>query len=351
MLTKESLKLTRKTLLVLVILTGFIGFLLAGWWLRNLIMLLFIAYLLMLALQTPIRKIVKWTRLPMGAAVFLAYLFFLIVVISLLSLVLPALIRELFNLSKQIDVSAVAPGLSKDLLEFNYSLKELSEIFSKFSASFATILNFIGSTFSTVFLAITLFVISVHLSLDHHNFYKKVYWFTDDEQQVFKVQKFVLFLEKELGGWVTGQVILMLIMGFLVFAGLYLIGVPYALPLGILAGILEIVPNLGPIVAAVPAIILSFFSAQAAQKGIWPGVVTTIFLIVVQQLENVLIVPTVMKNAAHVNPVVSIALIIAGFELFGVVGSLLAVPTYIALRAFYGFWLKEKIITYEKEIF
>jgi len=302
---------------------------------RDLVLLLIVAYLLMLALQRPIKKISKWTRLPKGGAIFLTYLFFFLITVCLLSLILPSLINELINLSKQLDLSSLAPTFSEELANFNYSLKDWSEIFSRFSGSFSTIIKFIGSTFNSVFLAITLFVISVHLSFDHKEFYKKIYWFTDNENKVVKFQKFLWTLEQELGGWISGQIILMLIMGLLVFIGLSLIGVPYALPLGILAGLLEIVPNIGPIIAAIPAVILAL-----AGGGLMPGIITTIFCVVIQQLENIFIVPTIMKNTAHVNPVISIVLILAGLEIFGVMGALLAVPIYIALRGCYGFWFK-----------
>jgi len=81
------------------------------------------------------------------------------------------------------------------------------------------------------------------------------------------------------------------------------------------------------------------------------GVVTVVFCIIIQELENVFIVPQVMKNAAHISPIISIVSIIAGYQVFGIMGALLAIPIYMCLRAGYSFWFKQKIIIYEKEIF
>ncbi len=342
MFSKESIKVSKKTATVLLTTLVLGVAVLALWWLRDLVMVVLTAYLLMLALQKPIKKLSKWTRLPKPAVVMIVYILFLLVAITLVSLILPALINETINFIKQIDMSNLAPSLATEINNFNYTLTELSEIFGRFASSFGAIFKIIGGTFNVIFMGITLFVISIHLSFEHNEFYKKMYWFTRDEEKIVKTQKFFLVMEKELGGWISGQVLLMIIMGVLVGVGLYLIGVPYALPLGILAGILEIVPNIGPIVAAVPAIVLAFINGGWTM-AIW----TAVFSTIIQQLENVLIVPTIMKNTANVSPIVSILLILAGLELFGVAGALLAVPFYIAVRATYSFWFKEKIMSYQ----
>ncbi|MDO5561369.1 MAG: AI-2E family transporter [bacterium] len=339
MLSKETLKVSKIVAVGFLTAAGLALLLWSLWFLRELVLVFLSAYLLMLALQKPIRKLIKWTHLPKPAAVAIVYVLTLVVSIVLVSLILPALITELSNLFRQIDMSTLAPGLAEELSAFNYSLSEISEIFSRFASSFGAVFKVIGNTFSVLFMGVTLFVVSIHLSMEHNNFYKKIYWVTKNEDKVVKVQKFFLMMEKELGGWISGQVLLMIIMGCLVGIGLQLIGVPYALPLGILAGMLEIVPNIGPIVAAVPAITLAII------YGGWPMAIwTTVFSAVIQQLENVLIVPTIMKNTADVSPIISILLILAGYQILGVIGALLAVPIYIAIRAIYSFWFKDKIL-------
>ena len=346
MLNRNSAALSKRTLVVLGTATVFLILLSGMWQLKGLIFLIFSAYLLMLALQKPIRALIKYTHLPRVAAVFITYVLFVAIVTLLVALALPALSKELQSLTIFIGGWAAELGWLKELSEFNFTLAEVGEIFNRVSFSFSAIWNFIGGTFNTLVNTILLFVISIHFSLGHQDFYKKVYWLTDDERKVTRMQKFILRLEKDLGGWVVGQVILMFLIGALSFLGLRILGVPYALPLGILAGLLEIVPNIGPTVAAVPAIIFAFALPQSGTSGLVLGLQTSVFAFVIQQLENMFVVPAVMKNTADVDPLVSIILVVAGVELFGVLGALLAIPFYIVLRTSYSFWFKRKVLVY-----
>ncbi len=341
MLGKESMQVGRKTIVVILTILA-IGVVVAGlWYLQNIVMIIFTAYLLMLALQKPIQKLLKWTRLPKTLVIIAMYILFLLVAIGAISLILPAFINETAHFISQIDLSALAPGLAEEIMAFNFTLSEISDIFSRFASSFGALFSLVGGTFGVLFMGVTLFVISMHFSFEYGQFYKKIYWFTKDQKKILKWKKFTVMLEKELGGWISGQAGLMLVMGLLVGLGLFLIGVPYALPLGILAGSLEIVPNIGPIIAAIPAVILSMLYGGVPMT-IW----TLAFSIVVQQLENVFIVPTIMKNTANVSPMISIILILAGMQLFGVAGALLAVPAYIGARSIYSFWFKDKVQKY-----
>jgi predicted PurR-regulated permease PerM len=121
--------------------------------------------------------------------------------------------------------------------------------------------------------------------------------------------------------------------GIITYIGLTLLNIPYALPLALLAGLLEIVPNLGPTIAAVPAIAFAYISGGPVMAGF-----VTLFYVIVQQLENNLIVPKIMQQNADVNPLVSIIVMLVGLKLAGIPGVLLAVPSYIVVRALYSHW-------------
>ena len=165
--------------------------------------------------------------------------------------------------------------------------------------------------------------------------YKKIGWFTKDKKHFKKAEEFIDLLESELGGWVRGEVILMLTIATLTYVGLLLFGIPYALPLAILAGFLEILPNIGPIIAAAPAVFLAYITFGPVM-----ALVVAVFSIIVQQLENNVIVPKVMKDNANVNPLMSILVIVIGLQLAGIFGALLAVPGYIVFRAFYTSFIR-----------
>ncbi|MEX2515262.1 MAG: AI-2E family transporter [Candidatus Paceibacterota bacterium] len=135
--------------------------------------------------------------------------------------------------------------------------------------------------------------------------------------------------QRKIGQWIQGQFILMLIVGVLVYIGLTILGVPNALLLGILAGLLEIVPIFGPIVAAVPAIGLA-----AASGGLTLGLMTLGLFVIIQQFENNLLHPLVVTKVVGVPPLVVILAVIIGGSLAGFLGILLAVPLSAAFLEF-----------------
>lgn len=141
-----------------------------------------------------------------------------------------------------------------------------------------------------------------------------------------KAEKLILALEKRLGGWVRGQIFLMIIVGLMSYVGLRLLDLDFALPLALIAGFLELVPNIGPTVSMIPAVIVGF--ASSSIMGL--AVIALYFLI--QQVENNVIVPRVMQKAVGLHPLVTLVALMIGFKIGGIIGSLLAVPTTIFIR-------------------
>jgi predicted PurR-regulated permease PerM len=129
----------------------------------------------------------------------------------------------------------------------------------------------------------------------------------------------------------------MITIGVITYIGLSLLSIPYAIPLALAAGLLEILPNLGPTLAAVPAVAIAYFTTGPAMAGF-----IVLFYTIVQQLENNLIVPKIMKDNVDVNPLTTILVILIGFKVGSVLGALLAVPFYILVRSIYSLWLREQ---------
>jgi predicted PurR-regulated permease PerM len=143
-------------------------------------------------------------------------------------------------------------------------------------------------------------------------------------------------IEIKLGAWARGQAALCLIIGLVTFIGLTIIRVPYALPLAFIAGILEIVPIIGPIISAIPTILV-VLSADFLEQPYKPLFVIFLYALI-QQLENSLIVPQVMKRAVGFSPIISILAIMIGGSLLGIAGALLAIPflaTVLAILEYY----------------
>ena len=127
-------------------------------------------------------------------------------------------------------------------------------------------------------------------------------------------------------GYIQGQILISLIMGILIFIGMLVLGVDYPLVLGLLAALTETIPVVGPIIGAVPAIVLAFIvSPELAVKVV-------IFYILIQQVENHLIVPKIMGHTIDLHPILVVVSLLIGGSLYGVVGMMVAVPAAALLR-------------------
>ncbi len=127
-------------------------------------------------------------------------------------------------------------------------------------------------------------------------------------------------VEDKLGAWLRGQLVLSGFIGILTWVILTLLGVDYALPLAVIAGLLEIVPTIGPIISAIPAIIV------ALNVSPFLAIIVGISYFFIQLLENNILVPRIMQRAVGLNPIVIILGIIIGGKLLGIAGALLAIP-------------------------
>jgi len=184
------------------------------------------------------------------------------------------------------------------------------------------------SIFSNIFSFILILVVTYYLLLERINvetYFGRFF----GQVGIKKSHEFMQILEKRLGHWVNAQLLLMLIVGILSYIGYTLIGLSYALPLAIIAGILEVLPNIGPtFVAIIAGIVGLTLSPVTALLALVVG-------LIVNQLENIYIVPKVMKNNVGLQPVLTIFILAIGAKLGGFGGAVLAIPTYLTLESIY----------------
>lgn len=157
----------------------------------------------------------------------------------------------------------------------------------------------------------------------------------------WKQEKYVSDLwrrsQKKIGLWMQGQLLLAAIIAVLVYLGLLLVGLPHALLLAMSAGVFEIIPLFGPILAAIPSVLVAFGAGGMSEALLIAG----LFLIV-QQFENQLIYPLVVKKVIGVPPMVSILALLIGGKLAGFLGILISVPMAAILMEFLSDLDKEK---------
>lgn len=285
---------------------------------RQIILALFVATVLMSALNPLVDKMER-RFFPRILAIILVYAGILATFILIIASVIPPLVEQTSVLisrvpfyARQLGVFGVDPNL---LISQMPNLAEIP----------ANILKFSLGLFSNIVALLAVFLITFYLLLERKKLQHHLIVLFGEGQEK-RAADFIDKAEKRLGGWVRGEIVLMAIIGAMTYFGLRVLGIEFALPLALLAGMLEIVPNIGPILAAVPAVIAGLAISPLM------GLAVAALYFLVQQLENTLIVPKVMERTAGVNPLVTILSLAIGFKLGGIVGAILAVPVVLLIQ-------------------
>ena len=177
-----------------------------------------------------------------------------------------------------------------------------------------------GGLLNTVFV----FVLALYMTVDSARLQRYLVGFFPPDRRL-QAARTVSRIGERLGGWLRGQLLLSAIVGLVTLTGLWLLGVRYATLLALVAAAGEAVPLVGPIFSAVPAIAVASFQSPVH------GLLTLALYVLVQQLENHLLVPKVMERAVALHPLVVILALLAGSQLLGVAGAVLAVPVAAAV--------------------
>ena len=314
-----------------VIFTVF--FLLGLWFLyfvRDIILQLFVALLLMTILE-PFVALLTRVRIPRALSVLITYILVLGVLGGMVALIAPTLAQQTTNF-----VNALPSYLANIGISSSVSGDLASGALTRLGAIPGEVLNFTVSIFSNIVAVVTVLVFAFYMLLTHDKLQDQaglLFGETKKEQ----IGRFIKAWENKLGKWARGQLLLMFAVGLGTYIGLFLIGIPFALPLAILAGILEIIPILGPIVSAIPAILIGF--------GMSPliGLAVTAVSFLVHQLEGYVLVPKIMEKSVGVSPLVVLISIAIGAKLLGIVGVIISVPFVITLQVL----IKEYLIAKE----
>jgi len=144
------------------------------------------------------------------------------------------------------------------------------------------------------------------------------------------VRRIFVEMARVFGAYVRSQVIVALSLFVMVSVALTIIGVPFALFLGAFAGLVELVPMIGPFAGAIPALLLA--APLGGSALLW----TAVAFLVIQQLESNVLLPRLVGHAVGLHPIAAILALLAGFEVGGIVGALFAVPIAGLIWVFVG---------------
>ena len=299
---------------VVLVLVGF-GLL---WFLRDIIAMLFVA-LLLAALIDPFANWFAKRHIPRGVAVLIIYIGLLLILSLVFVLLIPPLVEQATQLIQNFGYGGELSKFLDDAKQLfaptAAGLTESTSIISIVQGFSQTLTDFVGGIGA---LAIVL-VLTFYMVVEEQAVSRVFRSIAPREYQPYLSQLFDRMSGK-IGAWLRGQILLGVIIGVMTFIGLAIIDVRYALVLALMAGVFEIIPYVGPIFAAIPAIILTFIDSPEK------GVAVIILYVVIQQLENNLLVPRVMQKIAGLNPIVSIVALIIGLKLGGIPGAIFAIP-------------------------
>lgn len=301
------------------------------------IFILFIA----IVIGTVIRPVVAWLHLrglPRIAGVILVYFLLLAALVGFALLLFPLIAEQ----SGKIAVSV--PGYYQSLREWmvnypNSLIVRLSEFLPatlpglepnqqtglEVMASAGQALDYITLAAQAIFIAIVIVVLAFYWTLDGPRTIQSFLLLIPQDQRE-NIRELVSAMETKVGFYIAGQGFLCLVIGIMALIAYLLIGLPNALVLALVAGVLEAVPMVGPLLGAVPAAVIAL--SIAPSKLVWVIVAT----VVIQQLENSLLVPRVMRKAVRVNPFVSLLAFFAFSSLLGMAGALMAIPLAAILQ-------------------
>ena len=295
-----------------------------------------IVFLLSLIVASAISPFANWLDqrgFPRLWGVLLLFLAVLGLIALIVSLVIPSISTDVDQIVATLP--AVFDKVSTSLenvqqgapsyLDFVSEVQNILGVLSSYlQQSSQSVIGLVVGIFGGVVSFIAVLVLSFYLSVTKRgveNFLDSVV----PEKYESYVKDLWKRTERKVGLWFQGQLLLALIVGLVVYVGLSLMGIKFALTLGFLALAFEIVPIVGPILAAIPAIILAFLQGPA--MGLW----VIVFYVAVQQLENHILVPVVMGKTLGLNPVVVIIALLVGGNLAGIVGMILSVPVATAI--------------------
>lgn len=316
----KKIEISHRTIVFTIL---FLALLWVLYTIRDIVLLLFVSLLIMAILNPLVTRFSKY-KIPRAVSVLVVYILVIGVISVTLAGILPPLIDQTTNfvngLSRYIERLGLSAYVSDQLTrELIFWIGSIPGQAAKFTISLLS--NVVG--------IFTVLIFAFYLLLARDKLDEQL-GFLFGEKGKKKIGKLIDELEVKLGGWARGQLTLMVLVGLFTFIGLRLLGIPFALPLSILAGLLEIIPYLGPIIAAIPAVIIGL--------GISPvmGLATAALAFLVQQFENYVFVPKVMEKSVGVNPILTLLSLAIGFKLAGIVGVLISIPVVLTTQVVAG---------------
>jgi predicted PurR-regulated permease PerM len=271
-------------------------------------------------------------RLPRWAAILIIYLCIIGVLVAVGMMVIPPLVtqaRDLWARFPDLLHNAQLWLIDHGLMSRELSVREaVQNTPVGGSDAVGTVVNAVWSLVGGIFGIVTILILTFYLLVDGDDIVKTfVRLFPRGER--LRVEDACRRVTNKVSAWLGGQMLLAAIIGTTAAIGLWLLGVPYFYVLALIAAIGEMIPVVGPVLSAIPALLVALTVSPTLTLGV------ALFFFGQQQFENHLLVPKVMERQVGVSAVIVIISLLIGGSLLGVVGALLAVPTAAILQVLF----------------
>lgn len=277
-------------------------------------------------------------RLPRWLAILVIYLSIVAIVTIGILLVFPPLIdqaQELWRRLPQLTARAQQFLVNRRLLDHPITLEEAVSYAPGPGRAVNTVAVAVSTVFGGLLTLVTLLILTFYLLVESSSLFEgfvRLFPYTDRP----RIRSAALKISTKVSAWLRGQLMLGGVIGFSGALGLFLLGVPYFWVLGLIAAFGELIPVIGPILSAIPAILV------AATVSTQTAVFTLIFLLLQQQVESHVLVPKVMGRQVGVSAVGVIVALLVGGAMLGVIGAVLAVPTAAIIQVVVDELLEER---------
>lgn len=321
-----SIDISSATIVRILVTAAILGFL---YLIRDVVAVVFFAVMLILIIQ-PIVSWLNHRHIPRGLAITLLYITIIACLAGAISLLIKPVTEQFAAMGQAMGTYTVRTLDYFGLSSVN-PLVGVETLFSNITKYIPDptfdVVGSVRNFFDGIVTVLIVLIITFYGLIDESAFKRLVRTTVPSEYQPYLYQV-SLRIQKKLGMWLRGQLVLGIVMFALTWIGLTLLGVKYALVLALISGILELIPYIGPIFSGTLAVFLNVFDNPV--RALLIGAL----YVVIQQTENHILVPKIMQKATGLNPIVSIVALLIGARLGGAVGIILAIPVANVLNVF-----------------
>ncbi|MCX6810583.1 MAG: AI-2E family transporter [Candidatus Berkelbacteria bacterium] len=283
-------------------------------------------FFIVLILSATFSPVVKSWQKYLGRVMSIIALFLILaaIIFAVVYIVIPPLVVQASQLAQSIPDYINNSNFANLRQHLPNIQNTLDNLVSNLGTLSSNLYSFTAGIVSAIFAVIMVLILTFYMLIGEQDI-KKFVSFAFAENQRENAIIVINKIAAKVGSWFRGQMLLGLAVFLLDFIGLSILQVPYALILAVIAGLLELIPTIGPIVAAVISALIALTISP------WTALFVIILYLVVALLENAFLVPKIMQKAVGISPVVILLALLVGAKLMGIVGAILSIPLAASL--------------------